>query len=56
MTAEITLNAEPNAQMASRLFWHLMYSPSVWAFKWIEECGHYKVLIIRNKEAFKLWE
>jgi len=39
--------------MSKRLRRFLFHSQSVFGYKWIEECGHWKVLVVRIWDVYK---
>jgi hypothetical protein len=39
--------------MSRRLRRYLYYSPTVYGYKWIAQCGHWTVLIVRKSDVYK---
>ena len=38
--------------ISKRLRRFLITSPCVYGYKWIEECGHWKVLIVKKRDIY----
>jgi len=39
--------------ISRRLRRHLLQSESVYGYRWIEQCGHWVLLIIKRKDVYK---